>query len=153
MEPLKEQELLEYRYQRLRVIWAVLLTSQFIFFSVLFFLKNDLFKFEFTEPLAGKNPAMVMILAVLSLTSFTISFALRSRMVKQAEAEQNPELVQIALIISCALCESISLLGFVLAYGLNYQYFFFWFALGILGIVLHFPRQKYIARASYKHNV
>ncbi len=146
----KEQETIEQRYQRLRVVWAVLLTTQFFFLSVLFFTKNELFRFEFSEPLSGQNPVMVIMLAVLAVTSFALSFAIKARMLKQAEAEQNPDLVQTALVISCALCESISLLGFVLAFALGYQYFFLWFALGILGILLHFPKKKHLLRASYK---
>jgi F0F1-type ATP synthase membrane subunit c/vacuolar-type H+-ATPase subunit K len=152
MEPVKEQETIDQRYQRLRVVWSVLLTSQFFLFSVVFFTKNDLFKFEFTEPLSGKNPVMILVLALLAVTSFSLSFLMRTKMLKQAEMEQTPDLVQTALIISCALCESISLLGLVLAFALEYQYFFIWFALGILGIILHFPRKKDLERASYKLN-
>lgn len=145
-----EGQSIDERYQKLRVVWSVLLTSQFFLLSVVFFSKNELFKFEFTQPLAGNNPVMVLVLAVVGLTSFALSFFMRWRMLKQAEAEQNPDFVQTALIISCALCESISLFGLVLAFALEYQYFFLWFGLGILGIILHFPRKQALLAATYK---
>jgi len=41
-------------------------------------------------------------------------------------------------------------LGIVLAFAFAYQYFFAWFALGIIGILLHYPRRDDIVSASYK---
>jgi hypothetical protein len=58
--------------------------------------------------------------------------------------------VQTAMIIGCALCESISLFGLLLVFLEGYQYFFLWFALAILGFVLHFPRRENLIAASYK---
>jgi hypothetical protein len=48
------------------------------------------------------------------------------------------------------LCEAISLLGVALAFAFSYQYFFLWFALGILGTILHFPKRDNLVAASYK---
>jgi len=79
-----------------------------------------------------------------------LSFVLRKRFINQAINEQKLQLVQTAMIIGCALCESITLFGVVLAFAQNYQYFFLWFALGILGIILHFPRRENLIAASYK---
>ncbi|HEV7643561.1 MAG TPA: hypothetical protein VGO50_06395 [Pyrinomonadaceae bacterium] len=139
--------------QKMVVIWGALMSSQFIFLMVLYFIKKELFHFDFSQPLAGSNPMLVGIAGVLSLTTFGLSFAMKGRLVKQAEAEQNVALVQTGHVVAYALCESISLLGFMLAMLIGYQYFFLWFAGGIFGILLHFPRQKYIARAVYKHEL
>jgi hypothetical protein len=153
MDPLEETNKIVESQQKMVVIWGALLTSQFIFLMVLYLIKKELFHIDLSQPLAGKNPALVGIAALLSLTTLTLSFALKTRVLKQSEVEQNVGLVQTALIVSYAFCESVSLIGFMLAMMIDYQYFFLWFAAGIAGIALHFPRRKYIERASYKNNV
>ena len=153
MEPENKPKTVDERYQILLVLWCALLFTQFVFLSMLFFMKNELFRFEFTEPPGGKNPLLILILAAVSLTSFSLSFLLKFRMLRQAESEQDPNLVQTALILSCALCESISLFGFISGLALGYPYFFLWFALGIGGILLHFPKKAALLRATYKHEL
>jgi len=153
MEPENDQDQVREAQQRMVVVWGALLTSQFIFLMVLYLIKKELFHVDLSQPLGGKNPLMVAIAAVMSLTTLGLSFALQARMFKQAEADQDIAVVQTALIVSCALCESISLVGFILAMLIDYQYFFIWFAAGILGILLHFPRRKNIERAHYKHEL
>lgn len=150
MEPVKDQNNVAETHQKLSVVWGALLSSQLLFLLLVFFTKKELFGFDLSQSLAGKNPAMVLVLAGLGLTAFVLSFVLKSRMLKQAEEQQNTAFVQSALVVSCALCESISLLGLVLAFAADYQYFFLWFALGILGIILHFPQKKHLIAASYK---
>jgi hypothetical protein len=150
MEPADKQNLVAETQQKMVVIWGALLSSQFVFLMVLYFIKKELFHLDLSQPLAGNNPMLVAIAGVLSLTTFALSFAMKGRLVKQAEAEQNVALVQTGHIVAYALCESISLLGFMLAMLIGYQYFFLWFAGGIFGILIHFPRQKYIAAACYK---
>jgi hypothetical protein len=59
-------------------------------------------------------------------------------------------MVQTGLIIAVALCEASSLFGLTLAFAFDYQYFFLWIILGILGIALHFPRRSELHAASYK---
>jgi len=137
-------------HQKLTVVWGALLSSQFVLLAILYFRKKELFHFDLSQPLAGSNPMMAAVLACLSITAFLLSFVLKSRMLKQAENEQNIAIVQTAMIVACALCESISLLGLVLAFAANYKYFFLWFGLGIFGIILHFPKRKHLIAASYK---
>jgi F0F1-type ATP synthase membrane subunit c/vacuolar-type H+-ATPase subunit K len=145
-----EPETIEQIQQRLVVLWGALLTSQFVFLLVLYTTKRQLFAFDLSGPLGGTNSIMVSMLAILALTSFSLSFVIGSQLRKKAEDEQNVAIVQTAMIISCALCESISLLGFLLAFLIEYPFFFLWFALGIFGILLHFPQKKYLLRATYK---
>ncbi len=75
---------------------------------------------------------------------------MRKKSLEQAVAEQNVRHVQIGLIIGCALCESISLIGMVLIIVFAYPFFYLWFALGIFGVFLHFPRRQQLLDASYK---
>jgi hypothetical protein len=134
----------------LAILWYALLSSQLMFLVVLAFTKRDIFNFDFTEPFLGKNPPIIIMFAVLGVLTFLLSFALRKKFINQAINEQKPELVQTALIVGCALCEATTLLGLALAFAFNYGYFFLWFALGILGTVLHYPRPQNIAATSYK---
>ena len=140
----------EGQYRIMAIIWVNLLVSQLLFLVVLFFAKREIFNFDFSRPLLGENPAMVIALAVLGVSIFLLSFVLRRKFVNQAINEQKADLVQTAMIIGCALCEAISLFGVVLAFAFSYQYFFLWFALGILGTILHFPRRDNLIAASYQ---
>ncbi|CAN5530160.1 hypothetical protein BH10ACI1_BH10ACI1_28990 [soil metagenome] len=137
-------------YRTLVIIWFALLMSQVMFLVVIFVAKPEVFKFDFTKPILGANAPIIIALTVLALANFGLSFVMKKRSYEQAVAEQKIAYVQTGLIIACALCEAISLLGIVLAFAFSYQYFFAWFALGILGILLHFPRRETVIAASYK---
>ena len=137
-------------YKTLVILWFALLMSQVMFLVVIFFAKPEIFKFDWTKPILGENAVIVILFAVLALANFGLSFVMKKRSYEQSVAEQKVALVQTGLIIACALCEAISLLGMVLAFAFSYQYFFLWFALGILGIILHFPRRDDVIAANYK---
>lgn len=140
----------EQSYKTLMLIWFALLASQIMFLVVIFFAKPEVFRFDFGKPLLGENAVMVLAFAALALTNFALSFIMKRRSFDQAVEKQEISYVQTGLILACAFCESISLLGLVLAFAFSYQYFFLWFALGILGILLHFPRRDDVIAASYK---
>ncbi len=137
-------------YKTLVILWFALLMSQVMFLVVIFFAKPEIFKFDWTKPILGENAVIVILFAVLALANFGLAFVMKKRSYEQSVAEQKVVLVQTGLIIACALCEAISLLGMVLAFAFSYQYFFLWFALGILGIILHFPRRDDVIAANYK---
>lgn len=139
------------QYQTLVIIWGALLMSQFMFLVILFTTKPELFKFDFSKSLLdGENSIVVIALAILGIITFLLSFVLKKKFLAQAVNEQKTELVQTAMIVACALCEATTLFGLVIAFAFTYQYFFAWFALGILGIILHFPKRDDLFAASYK---
>jgi F0F1-type ATP synthase membrane subunit c/vacuolar-type H+-ATPase subunit K len=140
----------EQSYKTLVIIWFALLASQVMFLVVIFFAKPEVFRFDSAKPLLGENPALVIVFAVLAIANFALSFIMKKRSYEQAVEKQEIALVQTGLILACAFCEAISLFGMVLAFAFSYQYFFAWFALGILGIILHFPRRDDVVAASYK---
>lgn len=140
----------EQSYKTLAIIWFALLASQVMFLVVIYFAKPEVFRFDFSKPLLGENPALILPFAALALANFALSFIMKRRSYQQAIEKQEIAYVQTGLILACALCEAISLLGMVLAFAFSYQYFFVWFALGILGIILHFPRREDVVAASYK---
>lgn len=145
-----ENNNIEQSYRTMTIIWFALLVTQVLWLLFVFIRKRELFKFDFSKPfLDGENSILVIVLAVAGITTFLVSFVMRSKLLKQAVDNQNVGLVQRAMIIGCALCEVTALCGLVLAFTF-YQYFFLWFALGILGIILHFPQRENVIAASYK---
>ena len=139
------------QYQTLLIIWGALLMSQVFFVVILVFTKPNLFRFDFTQSPLEPSAAMILGFAVAAVTCVAFSFAFKRRLYERAVEEQNPAQVQSGLIIALALCEASSLFGLVLAFAFDYPYFFVWFALGILGMLLHFPKQTDLLAAGYKN--
>ena len=138
------------QYQTMMVLWAALLMSQFLFVLLIFITRLKLFTFPPAGPLLGENALIVLVLGLAAVTSVAVSFFLRKQNVERGIATQNVGLIQSGLITGCVLCEVSSLLGVVLAFAFNYEYFFLWIALGILGMLLHFPRRGDIEAANFK---
>jgi hypothetical protein len=140
----------EQNYKTLLVIWAALLFSQIMLLVVVFFAKPEVFRFDFTKPLLGENAVLIIAFAFVAVANLALSFVMKKRAFQQAVEKQQIAYVQTGLILAYAFCEATSLLGMVLAFAFSYQYFFAWFALGILGIILHFPRRDDVVAAGYK---
>lgn len=146
-----QNQTIEQQYRTLALIWFVLLFSQMMFLLVIYLSKPEVFRFDFSKSvLNGENTIFVAAFAILAITNLVISFVMKRRCFEQAIEKQETQYVRMGLIIACAFCESISLLGMVLAFAFEYQYFFLWFALGSLGIILHFPKRDSLIAASYK---
>jgi F0F1-type ATP synthase membrane subunit c/vacuolar-type H+-ATPase subunit K len=137
-------------YRTLAIIWLVLLFSQFALFGVAWSIGRAAAEANLEHGFLSSMPLIIIGAAVLALTNLVISIVIRRRSIEQSVAEQNVKYVQTGLIIGCALCESISLIGMVLLLAFAYPYFYYWFALGIIGIFLHFPRRKDLMNATSK---
>jgi len=135
-------------YRTMMIIWLVLLFSQLALFGVAWSAGREAAEANLDHGFLGAMPLIIIGAVVLALTNLAISIFIRRRSIEQAIAEQNVRHVQTGLIIGCALCESISLIGMLLLFAFLYPYFYFWFALGILGIFFHFPRRKDLINAS-----
>ena len=138
------------QYQTLVVLWAAILMSQLMLIAVLFVTRKVLFEFRFDQPISGQSGSMILGFAVAAVTCVGFSFAFKRRFLERAIEQQEPKLVQTGLIIAIAVCEASSLFGMCLAFAFDYQYFFAWFALGITGTLLHFPRQNDLLATGYK---
>ena len=137
-------------YRTLAILWFALFVSQFLFLLLLFFAKPELFRFDFSQPFLGKNAPVILIFALASVLNIAISFFLKKKYLGQAIAAKNVHFVQTAMIVGCAMCESVSLFGLMLAFVADYQYFFLWFILGIGATIFHFPRRDNLIAAGYK---
>ncbi|MGD9561973.1 MAG: hypothetical protein AB7F88_07115 [Pyrinomonadaceae bacterium] len=149
----KQRFNIEGQYRTMAIIWASLVMSQVFFLVLVYFTQPGLLQFDFSRPpiAEGNGAAMITGFAIVALITVTLSFVFKKRRNEQAVAEQKPAHLQAALIIALALCEVSSLLGVVLAFVFEYQYFFLWIALGILGMIFHFPRRSDLHAASYKN--
>lgn len=145
-----EKPTVEAQYKTMVVLWAALLMSQFLFVLLIFLTRPKLFTFDFSQPVMGPSSAMVLGFAAAAVTAVIFSFAFRKRLNERAVAAQDTGLVQSGLIIALALCEASSLFGLALAFAFDYQYFFAWIILGVIGMMLHFPRRDELHAASYK---
>ena len=138
-------------------IWFAIFVSQFLLLSVIYFAKPDLFSFDFTKPfLSNENSVLLIVLSVLGITTFSISLFLKlialKKLINEQPADnfQNSIILAFVTIFNCALCEATSLFGLLSAFVFDYQYFFLWFALGIFGMILHFPRRENLNTVNYK---
>ncbi len=132
------------------ILWAGCLLSQFGLLAAIFFAKRSLFSFDFRLPLLGSQPLVVLVIGMIALLNFALSFYIKSQMTRQAIADQKPEGIQTAAILGYALCESISILGLVLAFAFDYAFFFVFFGVAIFGFILHFPKRDNFHAAVYK---
>lgn len=133
---------IDHKYRTLAIVWLILLMSQLVFIGVAFSAKGGMVSSNDGAEPATTEPAIVAAFALLAIVNFVLSFAMRRRAMEQAIEEKNIAHVQTGLVIGCALCESISIIGVLLAIAFAYPYFYLWIALGMFGIFLHFPRRK-----------
>lgn len=145
-----ENQTSEQIYKQMALIWASLFMSQFVLLAIVYFSKPDLFKSDFSKPLLGDNVLITSIFAIISVYILLSSFVLSKRSISKAIEKQDVGLLQTAMIFALALTESVSMFGIILAFVFNYQYFFIWFAVGILGMIFHFPKRENIHLATFK---
>ena len=137
-------------FKTLLIIWFALVMSQVIFVVMIYVVKPELLHFDLARPALGRTPVVVAAFTALALANLVMSFILPKRFLTQSVDRQDIGLVQTAMIIGCAICESVSLFGVLLAFAFDYQYFFIFSAVGILGTLLHFPRRGDVQAASFK---
>lgn len=142
-------------YRTNTIMWAAMLISQFMFFVVIYFAKPQVFEFiganngEIVRDEPVSYFPIFIVLAVVAVIVFALSFVIKSRLLKYAIDSKNVELVQQAQIVAYALCEAVSLFGMVVAFTVNSRFFFLWFVVGILGMLLHFPRREHFHAAAF----
>lgn len=138
------------KYETLVIIWGALLASQLVFLIVVYAAKPELLIFDFSQPLLGKHAIITVLFAAAAIAVFVLSFVLRNQHMRRAVIDQDAGCVQTGLVLGCALSEIASVLGVVLAFVFDYHYFYFWIALGLLGVLFHFPRRGNLLAAGYK---
>lgn len=139
-------------YLKLLVVWWTLLSSQVLFFVIVIFNQPGLFPPDFSQSPVREGNEMVLIAVLLLLALMNIGFSVLIKVsgIRKALDERNVGSLQTALVVGCALCETTSVFGMVLALGFSYPYFFVWFVLGFFGILYHFPQKRNVRLATLK---
>lgn len=135
-------------FQVLFIVWASLAFSQLLLFITVWLIKPELFRFDLSQPLLGRNSALILAAALISVIALLMSIFLSSKYVKLSIEKQRIEFVQTGMIMGIALAESVTLLGLFLAFAVDYQYFFIWMIVGLAATVLHFPRRQQLLDAT-----
>ena len=142
---------IQVEYKTLVVLWGAMVSSQVLFLALVYIVKPYLFTSDFSQPLLGKHPIVIVLFAAAAIAVFSLSFILRNQHMRRAVVDQDAGCVQTGLLLGCALSEISSVLGLVLAFVFDYQYFFLWIALGIIGSLCHFPRRQNLLDAGHEN--
>jgi F0F1-type ATP synthase membrane subunit c/vacuolar-type H+-ATPase subunit K len=145
-----ENRSLEQQYKTLVVLWGAMILSQMILVAVVFLTKPDVFSESSETSIFGRYPLPILALSAVGVSMLGLSFLFAQHFKKMSVSGQNPQMVQTALVIGCAMCEACSIIGIVLAFAFNFKYFYFLVLLGILTTMLHFPRMAELEATSIK---
>jgi hypothetical protein len=88
------------------------------------------------------------VLNSLGIMPVALSFLLEQKLFAKSIATQRLDLVQSAYVLSFALSETSALFGLVDHFITGSRYYFFGFAIGGLGLLLHFPLKQNLVNAS-----
>ncbi len=138
---------LEVRLRTLRILWAVFLTTVGLYLLVSVFSRPS--AVNIAEG-GHDNPTLLMALAVAGLSTVAISFVLKRSFYARAAERRDPAQLQQGFIIALVLRETCALFGLVGLFATWNSYAYALFALGALGIALHFPRRDDVAATYYK---
>jgi hypothetical protein len=134
------------RYQTMLTLWLALLMSVVMYFLVTLFVppKNP-------DPANG-SPGSLLIFGLAALGAFFVvaSLAVKKKLLDRSVEQEDPTLVQKAMILACAMCEVSALLGLLEYLVIGIRRYYLLFLLAAVGIILHFPRPSQLEAASYK---
>ena len=148
MQPTKRDKAvvgLEERLRLMRIIWAMFLFAVVVYAAVGYFAAPA----EGAERGAVAATRWVLPLLVLaSVACVLVSIVVKRAFARRAGAERRPELMQSGLIVGVSLCEAAALFGLVGLFVTGDRYSYVLFAVGAVGILLHFPsRERLLAAA------
>ena len=128
------------RYRTLVTIWCALVMSLVLYIVYI----------HFVTATAVSNHRLSLLLICLSLVPMAISLLAKQAMVGKAIERQQVQSVHSAYVVAWALCEMSALLGLMDYFLTGSSRYYFEFAIGGLGMLLHFPRKKHLLDATYK---
>jgi len=135
------QTLVGAQHRSLLIIWV------FLFMSVVGFAVMTVL---IPSNAHGDDRVLPIVLAGLSLLNLGLSFVLKRSFLAQSVAKQDLALVLKAYIVALALCESAGLFGLLIHFATGSAYFYFAFAVALVGMGLHFPKKQHLFDASFK---
>ena len=127
-------------------LWFALLMSVVMYFVITLFVPPISL-----DPSAG-SPGSLLIFGLAALGAFFVvaSLAVKKKLLDRSVEQQDPTLVQRAMVLACAMCEVSALLGLLEYLVIGIRRYYLLFLLAAVGIILHFPRRSQLEAASYK---
>jgi F0F1-type ATP synthase membrane subunit c/vacuolar-type H+-ATPase subunit K len=130
---------LENQHRTLLIIWAFLFMSVAGLFLMTVFIPS---KAE------GDNMIMVVVAIAVGLSNVILSFVIKQSFLAKSVAKQDVKLVVQAYIVALALCESAALFGMFVHFAAGSIYYYVPFAIGAMGMLLHFPKKQHLLDAT-----
>ena len=129
----------EARHRVILIIWFALLMSISLFLGLTFVIPGNT---------AAPNMTLSFMFIGLAFLLVVASVLMKSRVVQRAIEKHDPVLLQSGYIIAFALCESAAIWGLVDHISTGSKYYFASFAIGVLGMLVHFPKKDHVRAAT-----
>ena len=129
----------EARHRTLLFLWFGILMSMSLFLGLTLFVPGNT-----PEP----NPALSFGLIGAAFMVVILSVLIKLRVVQRAIEKRDAAMLQTAYVAGFALCEAAALWGVTDHFVTGSSYYYFSFALGALGMLLHFPKKDHVRAAT-----
>ena len=133
---------LDARLQRMRILWGAFLMAIALFVVMTLIV-------PITRDESENSRTLMLLFMVMGFAMTVSSFVVRQVLLRRAVSEGNPAIVQTALIVGLALCETAVLFGVVSYFVTGHPYSYLLFIVGAVGELAHFPRRDHLLAASY----
>jgi len=141
MKPIDpNQPTIEMRQRTLMIIWFALCMSLVMYLLFI--------RLVPVEP--AVNQKLSLMLNTLGLIPVAASFLIKQVLLGKATESQQVQLVHTAYILAFVLCEISALLGLFDNRVTGSNYYYIGFAIGGLGMLLHFPRKQHLIDAAQR---
>ena len=141
MKPIDpSQPTIEMRYRTLLILWFGMSMALVIYLAFILLVP--------VEP--AVNQKLSLMLNTLGLIPAAASFLIKQVLLGKANESQQVQLVHTAYILAFALCEISALLGLFDNRLTGSNYYYIGFAIGGLGMLLHFPRKQHLIDAAQR---
>ena len=136
--PQQIEEKVEALHRKLVILWF----GQFV--SICLLLGLTLY-----VPTDNPEPNTMLSFALIG-TAFTVvvlSILIKLRIVQRAIEKRDPAMLQTGYVVGLVVCEAAALLGIVDHFVTGSSYYYISFALGLLGMLIHFPKKDHVRAA------
>ena len=138
MKPDPGSATIEERLRTLFILWFAMCISLLMYLV-----------FIYLAPVApAPNPKLTLLLNTAGLIPVAASFLIKQSLLKKAVTAQQVQQVHTAYIVSFALCEVSGFLALFDYRITGSKYYYVGFAIGEIGLLLHFPRKQHLIDAS-----
>jgi hypothetical protein len=138
MQPNDPQLTIELRFRTIFTLWFAICMSVAMLLVLV----------KFTpRPFTG-DLRLSLILNSIAVVPVGVSFLLKQQILGQAVARQRIDLVQVAYVLACALCEAAALFGLMDHFVNGSRYCYVGFIFAGVGLLLNFPRKQHLLDAS-----